>query len=58
MECKHERLKSVNCVVYCADCGALLGDSRADDKLLRPKEKPAEAPKKAVKHKSGKEERK
>lgn len=24
MTCKHERIKSVNCVIFCADCGAKL----------------------------------
>lgn len=24
MACKHERLKSVNCVIFCADCGERL----------------------------------
>lgn len=24
MECKHERIKSVNCVIYCDICGAKL----------------------------------
>lgn len=24
MSCEHKRLKSVNCVLYCADCGARL----------------------------------
>ena len=24
MECKHERIKSVNCVIYCDVCGAKL----------------------------------
>ena len=24
MACQHERIKSVNCVIYCADCGEKL----------------------------------
>ena len=24
MSCKHEKIKSVNCVLYCMDCGATL----------------------------------
>jgi hypothetical protein len=24
MSCEHKRLKSVNCVIYCADCGEIL----------------------------------
>lgn len=27
MFCEHKRLKSVNCVLYCADCGARLDDT-------------------------------
>lgn len=30
MSCEHKRMKSVNCVLYCADCGARL------DKTLEP----------------------
>ena len=29
MACEHKRLKSVNCVLYCMDCGAKLGDAAA-----------------------------
>ena len=31
MACEHKHIKSVNCVLYCMDCGA---------KLEAPKEKP------------------
>lgn len=24
MECKHPRIKSVNCVIFCCECGAIL----------------------------------
>ena len=27
MECKHERIQSVNCVISCMDCGKLLDAS-------------------------------
>ena len=29
MACGHKRLKSVNCVLFCMDCGAKLGDAAA-----------------------------
>ena len=58
MECKHERLKSVNCVIYCDICGEklpidyLVGKDtikaqKAAETPAKPQEKeePKEAPK-------------
>ena len=45
MACKHKRIKSVNCVLFCMDCGEQLPED-----FLKPKktaEKPAEEPKTA-----------
>ena len=59
MACAHERLKSVNCVIYCADCGAklpvdyLVGKSRiAEQNAAEPAKNAKEAePKEAPKTK-------
>lgn len=47
-DCKHERIKSVNCVIYCDICGEKLpsdyvpGKSRnAEQEAAKPAEKPA-----------------
>ena len=47
--CKHERIKSVNCVIYCDICGAklpidyLVGKDRiAEQNAAKPAEKPQE----------------
>ena len=49
MDCKHEKLKSVNCVIFCDVCGQklpidyLAGKSRiAEQKDEEPAEKPEE----------------
>ena len=49
MSCNHERIKSVNCVIYCDICGEklpidyLVGKSRiADQKAAETAEKPQE----------------
>ena len=49
MACKHERIKSVNCEIFCMDCGAklpidyMVGRERiAQQKAEEPK--PEEAP--------------
>lgn len=34
MSCEHKRLKSVNCVLYCADCGARIEEKAGD--IIRP----------------------
>lgn len=53
MSCEHKRLKSVNCVIYCADCGKILpvdylvGKSRIE--AQKAAETPAEPQEKAVK---------
>ena len=39
MACKHERIKSVNCELFCMDCGEKL----PEDFLKVKKEEPAEA---------------
>lgn len=38
MACEHKRLKSVNCVLYCMDCGVKI-DERPEPK--KPEKKPA-----------------
>ena len=43
MSCEHKRLKSVNCVLYCADCGARV-DKPASKMPDKPIEKPAKKP--------------
>ena len=60
MECKHERIKSVNCVIYCDVCGAklpidyLVGkDTIQAQKAAEPAEEPKEAPKKRTTKKGG-----
>ena len=49
MACKHERVKSVNCVFYCMDCGAELPQEAlfpvGEGKNTAEEEKPSEAPK-------------
>lgn len=66
MECKHERIKSVNCVIYCDVCGAKLpidylvgkdtiqAQKAAETPAEEPKEAPKEAPKKRTTKKGGK----
>lgn len=58
MTCKHERIKSVNCVIFCADCGEelpidyLVGkDHIAAQNAEKPAEKSAEPAKKATRKK-------
>ena len=41
MNCVHKRIKSVNCVLYCMECGAEL----PPDFLTKPKQEAAEEPK-------------
>lgn len=66
MACKHERIKSVNCVIYCDICGKelpidyLVGKDRiAAQKTAEPapeakgEEIPAEAPEAAETHAEG-----
>ena len=62
MTCKHERIKSTNCVISCVDCGEILpidylvGKSRiADQKAAEtPAEGQETAPKKRTSRKGGK----
>lgn len=58
MACQHERIKSVNCVIFCDICGAqlpidyLVGKDRiAAQKAAEPAEKPQETPKKTTSRK-------
>ena len=37
MDCEHKRVKSVNCVIYCMDCGKVI----PVETLARELEKPA-----------------
>ena len=59
MVCKHKRVKSVNCMLFCMDCGERLPDDffrqknaannaakPADDEQPEPEAKPAETAKK------------
>ena len=41
MGCEHKRIKSVNCVLYCMDCGAKL-EQRPEPRA--PEKKPAKRP--------------
>ena len=60
MECKHERIKSVNCKLFCMDCGAEM----PTEALLNPQAgknptteaKPAEPTKTPVKRNSKRKE--
>ena len=62
MECRHERIKSVNCEIFCVDCGAklpidyLVGKERiaAQNKAAEPAEEPKEAPRKKTTKKGAK----
>lgn len=56
MNCKHERIKSVNCVKYCMICGQKLPDCVQPIPSIGKEEKPVETPKKAVKRKARKED--
>ena len=53
MSCEHKRLKSVNCVIYCAECGAklpvdyLVGKARIEEQ--KAAETPAEPQEKPIK---------
>ena len=58
MECKHERIKSVNCVIYCDICGEklpidyLVGKDRiAEQKAEEPAKEAQEQPKKTTRKK-------
>lgn len=53
MNCKHERIKSVNCVKYCMICGQKLPDCVQPIPSKGEEEKPVETPKKAIKRKRG-----
>ena len=49
MACNHERIKSVNCVIYCADCGEKLPIDYLVGKSRIAEQKAAETPENAVK---------
>ena len=58
MACKHERIKSVNCVIYCDICGEklpidyLVGKDRiAEQKAEEPAKEAQEQPKKTTRKK-------
>ena len=42
MECNHERIKSVNCVKFCVDCGKELPPDFLPGKPAQAAEQPAE----------------
>lgn len=55
MNCEHKRLKSVNCVLYCADCGAKIEKETtypAHDGAPSPKGENMEKPKRTRKKKT------
>ena len=55
MSCEHKRLKSVNCVLFCADCGAKIEretTSPAPDGALSHKGEGVEKPKRTRKKKA------
>ena len=45
MACKHERIKSVNCEIFCMDCGAKLPIDYMVGKERIAEQKKAEEPK-------------
>ncbi|MBR7189298.1 MAG: hypothetical protein IKD53_12210 [Clostridia bacterium] len=45
MACEHKRLKSVNCVIFCMDCGAKLDKAPESEPEKKPVKKPAKKPK-------------
>lgn len=53
MDCKHERLKSVNCKLYCAVCGAEMPTealfAAKTNQNTPAEERPSESPKQAEK---------
>lgn len=51
MTCKHERLRCTNNIFFCLVCGALVAPPVTVEEIIAEKEKPADAPKKAVKRK-------
>jgi hypothetical protein len=58
MACKHERIKSVNCVIYCDICGEklpidyIVGKDRiAEQKAEEPAKEAQEQPKKTTRKK-------
>ena len=47
MECKHQRIKSVTCVLFCCECGAILPlETLSAGECKAPAENAPEAPKK------------
>lgn len=44
MECKHKRIKSVNCELFCIDCGEKLPDSflMPSNKQKQPENSPVD----------------
>ena len=53
MSCEHKRIKSVNCVLICCDCGAVLPpETLSTGNNTTAAEKPSETPKKAPKRKA------
>ena len=49
MSCEHKRLKSVNCVISCADCGEILPIDYLVGKSRIAEQKAAETPEMPVK---------
>lgn len=58
MECKHERIKSVNCVIFCDICGEKLPVDYLVGKSRIAEQNPVETPEKPEKTASTKPSRK
>lgn len=47
--CEHKRIKSVNCVIFCEDCGAKLDKPPEPATEKKPEKKPVKKPAKKTK---------
>lgn len=54
MTCEHKRIKSVNCVLFCMDCGAQLPADFQTGKRQSEPDKAAETPENGQKKRSRK----
>lgn len=55
MACEHKRLKSVNCVIMCADCGAKVDPPALAEAAREAKAAATERPKRKTKKGEAKE---
>lgn len=58
MACEHKRIKSVNCVISCVDCGEILPVDYLKGKTRKDGQTGAESPENAVKTEAKKQTRK